>query len=106
MGYETDDLVVWVQDPAFSRQRRLLVQVKHRISITKTNATFASVIDAAWADFNNSGLFTQGEDRIASVTGPVTLRDEEVRDLLEWARATHSPDGSCVGLNGQITAAW
>ena len=93
LGYETDDLVVWVKDRASGRERRLLIQIKHRIRISKAaGETFPSVIEAAWVDFNNGSLFTQGEDQLALVTGPVSSTDHEVRELLEWARATPNSD--------------
>jgi hypothetical protein len=85
-GYDTDDLIVFLADPASKREIRILAQVKHSISITESDDTFAEVIQAAWNDFNNAELFTCGVDCIALITGPITATDMEVRAILEWAR--------------------
>ena len=74
-GYETDDLVVFVESPSDGERRKLLCQVKHSISVTKGNTTFAEVIQAAWLDFNNETLFRKGKDLIALVTGPLSSTD-------------------------------
>jgi hypothetical protein len=87
LGYETDDLIVFVQDPQSKRQAKLLGQVKHDISFTEANSTFEKVIIAAWADFNNSELFSN-QDVIALISGPLNGTDLEVRTILEWARSS------------------
>ena len=86
--YDTDDLVVIVENPNNPNDRqRLLGQVKHSISITERDSVFGEVIQAAWADFNNSDVFTQEKDVIALITGPISKTDiEGVRTLLEQAR--------------------
>jgi hypothetical protein len=87
LGYETDDLIIFVQDPQSKRQAKLLGQVKHDISFTEANSTFEKVIIAAWADFNNSELFSN-QDVIALISGPLNGTDLEVRTILEWARSS------------------
>ncbi|MBF4102219.1 hypothetical protein INT80_01665 [Gallibacterium anatis] len=57
-GYETDDLIVFVEHPQNKEERKILCQVKHNINLTKNDGTFKEVIHAAWNDFNNAKLFT------------------------------------------------
>jgi hypothetical protein len=90
-GYGTDDLIVFVENPANNERRRLLGQVKNSIVITAKNPLFAEVVQAAWNDFNNADLFTKGKDIIALITGPINATDTDgVNGLLEQAR--HSRD--------------
>ena len=89
-GYDTDDLIVFVEEPSSKRRAKLLAQVKHSIAITKRDRVFKEVIQAAWNDFNNVKLFNQGTDAISLITGPLSATDAEVRTILEWAR--HSED--------------
>ena len=86
-GYDTDDLIIFVQKLDDGSQRKMLGQVKHSISITEANSTFGEVIQAAWNDFNNSDVFTRGQDVIALITGPLSTTDcYDTREVLEWAR--------------------
>lgn len=85
-GFETDDLIVFVEDGT-GRQAKLLAQVKHTLSITENDPTFQEVIEAAWNDFNNPKVFTFGQDSIALITGPLATVDiNDTRVLFEWAR--------------------
>lgn len=92
VGFDTDDLVVFVKQPNSYRETRLLAQIKHNIAITQKNETFAEIIQAAWNDFNNQKLFTVGQDSIALITGPLSSTNTEVRTILETAR--HSEDAN------------
>jgi hypothetical protein len=88
-GYGTDDLIVFVENPANNERRRLLGQIKNSIEITANSKLFAQVIQAAWKDFNNADIFTKGKDIIALITGPVNATDTDgVNGLLEQARHT------------------
>lgn len=90
-GYQTDDLIVFVQDSSGKEQCKLLGQIKHSINITESDPTFAEVIHSAWHDFNNAELFTKGREVLALITGPLSATDtNDVRTILEWAR--HSED--------------
>jgi hypothetical protein len=92
-GYETDDLIVFVENEATKEERKLLCQIKRSISITKakTNKVFGEVIQAGWKDFNNANVFTRGTDLIALITGPLSATDiNDVRTILEWARSSDS----------------
>jgi hypothetical protein len=88
-GFDTDDLIVFVEDPESKERRKLLGQVKHAISITKGDKLFGEVLQAAWNDFNNSAVFVKDRDAIALITGPMSARDQHnVSWLLEQARRT------------------
>lgn len=92
-GYDTDDLIVFAKSPDGSREMKLLGQVKSSIRITANDKVFGEVIQSAWRDFNNSQIFTKGNDVIALITGPLSDTDTcDVRDLLEWARHAESAD--------------
>ena len=93
VGYDTDDAIVFVERPDGKKERRLLCQIKHSISITKarTNKVFRDVIQGAWNDFNNKKVFRIGIDIIALITGPLSTTDiNDVRWILEQARNSDS----------------
>lgn len=88
-GYATDDLIVTTEDPSSKMTRKMLGQVKHSIAFTKGEKLLGEVLQAAWEDYNNSAVFTQGKDTIALITGPLSGVDQNnVPWLLEHARAT------------------
>jgi hypothetical protein len=94
-GFDTDDLIVFVENSATKERQKLLGQVKHSISITKgnSNSVFSEVIQAAWNDFNNPHVFTKGKDIIALITGPLSTTDSHnVQWLLNQARHTKNAD--------------
>ena len=91
-GYDTDDLIVFVESPDGIHKRKMLAQIKHSISITENNKIFREVISAAWSDFNGCD-FSKNEDIIALITGPLSATDvNDVRTILEWARYSNSSD--------------
>lgn len=90
-GFDTDDLVVLVENGRNKERRKLLGQVKHSIDITRGSTLFGEVMQAAWSDFNNPNVFTRGQDIIALITGPLSATDaHNVQWLLNQAR--HSKD--------------
>ena len=92
-GYDTDDLIVTVEQSITKKKRKLLGQVKLKISITQKNPIFSKAIQAAWNDFNNPSVFTRGEDIIALITGPLNATDfDNVQFLLSQARSTKNFD--------------
>lgn len=92
-GFDTDDLIVFIERYDTKERRKLLGQVKHSISITKGNAVFSEVIQAAWNDFNNPHIFTKDKDIIALITGPLSATDfHNVQWLLNQARHTKNVD--------------
>ncbi|AFY93168.1 ATP-binding protein [Chamaesiphon minutus] len=89
-GVQTDDFIVFAKQPETEQEAKLLVQVKHDLSITEGDTTFAEVIQSNWNDFNSES-FDSSVDAIALVTGPLSATDiDDVRPILEWAR--HSED--------------
>lgn len=86
-GFDTDDLIVVIEDEKSKERRKLLGQVKHSISITQGNVLFGEVMQAAWNDFNNPSVCTTDKDVIALITGPLAKSDTEVAWLLNHARA-------------------
>jgi hypothetical protein len=92
-GYDTDDLIVFVKDTGSGQSCKMLVQIKHSITITENNPVFKDVIQAAWNDFNNDAVFTRNKDVIALITGQFGVKEVgDVRMLLEWARHWTSPE--------------
>jgi hypothetical protein len=92
-GYDTDDLIVFVESPDGSQKRKMLAQIKHSISITKNNKVFGEVIQAAWNDFNNTTIFSRDSDVITLITGPLSARDvNDVRTIIEWARHSENAE--------------
>lgn len=92
-GYDTDDLIVFVENADNKQRRRLLAQVKHSIAITQGSNLFGEVMQAAWSDFNNPKVFAKGKDIIALITGPLNSTDEHtVQWLLNQARHTKNAD--------------
>lgn len=92
-GFDTDDLLVVVENVNSKERRKLLGQVKHSIAITQGSSLFGEVIQAAWNDFNNPEVFTKDKDIIALITGPLSATDaHNVQWLLNQARHTKSVD--------------
>lgn len=92
-GFDTDDLIVFVEENITKERRKLLGQVKHSIGITKANSILSEVIQAAWNDFNNPNVFTKDKDIIALITGPLSATDSHnVQWLLSQARHTKNAD--------------
>jgi hypothetical protein len=88
-GFDTDDIIVFVENQNTQERRKLIGQVKHSIGITKANNIFAEVIQAAWNDFNNPDVFTRGKDIIVLITGALNATDSHnVQWLLSQARHT------------------
>jgi len=92
-GFDTDDLVVIVENASSKEQRKLLGQVKYSIAITQSSTMFGEVIQAAWNDFHNSKVFIKDKDTIALITGPLSATDtHNVQWLLNQARHTKGVD--------------
>lgn len=86
-GCVIDDVVVVSSDG--TRDRRLALQLKHDLSFTKSDETFARVIADCWLVFTNAmgWRFNPDTDRIGIGLGVYqTKLDAHFRPLLEWAR--------------------
>ncbi|PLX91479.1 MAG: hypothetical protein C0621_11010 [Desulfuromonas sp.] len=92
-GFDTDDLVVFVEDGNSKERRKLLGQIKHSVKFTQSSPVLKEVIQAAWNDFNNHQGFTRDKDIIVLITGPLSATDEHnVQWLLNQARHTKDAD--------------
>ena len=92
-GFDTDDVIVIVEENQTRERRKLLGQVKYPISIRPGNPVFGKVIQAAWNDFNDPEVFSRGKDIIALMTGPLSGVDQRnVQWLLNQARHTKTVD--------------
>lgn len=89
-GFETDDLIVFLEKNDRSKERRKLIcQVKLSIGVRKSDRNFSEFLRAAWKDFHDPRVFTQGKDVIALMTGPLSETDtRNVQWLLERAKKT------------------
>src|SRR5690625_1506926 len=85
-GYETDDIVEYVEKPGTKERRKLLCQVKHRIKITASDSIFVEVMKVDWEDFNDTGRLDKRRDAIVLIVEPLTNTDSEVTELLNYAR--------------------
>lgn len=86
-GYALDDLVVTAEKG--EKARKLLCQVKHNVTITAANKVFQDIINAAWADFNNS-WFNKQEDRLALITSFIA------KESIDALRYLHDQAHSCI----------
>jgi hypothetical protein len=101
-GYETDDLIVVMENPSSKERRRLLCQVKHSIAITKGSSLLGEVLKAAWNDYRNPAIFNKHSDAIALITGPISETDHHnVSWLLDQAK--HTKDAEEFFFNIQQT---
>ena len=92
-GFDTDDLIVFVENVNSKERRKLLGQVKHSIAITQGNHLFGEVMQGAWNDYNNPQVFNRDKDVIALITGPISATDaHNVQWLLNQARHTKNAD--------------
>jgi hypothetical protein len=101
-GYNTDDFIVFSKQVHTEKEAKLFAQIKHDISITANNETFAEVIHSAWKDFNDEN-FDFATDAIALITGPLSVVDtNSVRPILEWARHSENENELLVKINTDI----
>lgn len=93
-GFETDDLIIYSEEPNTGKMSKIHGQIKHTLSFTNSNKTFREVIQAAWNDFNNKKIFSEdSKDVIALICGPLSATDtESIRPLLEQARNSESSE--------------
>jgi hypothetical protein len=89
-GFATDDLIVLVENPDNNEQRKLIGQIKHSITITKSATLFGDIINSAWNDFNNTKIFTRNRDVIALITYSLNAADQEIIWLTNHARVHNS----------------
>jgi hypothetical protein len=98
-GFNTDDFIVFTKQPETEGEARLLAQIKHYISITAGDTTFAEVIQSTWNDFNDES-FNLNTDVLALITGPLSATDiNDVRPILDWARHAENEEEFFTKIN-------
>ncbi|MBE9102622.1 hypothetical protein [Vacuolonema iberomarrocanum] len=98
-GFNTDDFIVFAKQSETEEEARLLAQIKHDVSITAGDTTFAEVIQSTWNDFNGES-FNPNTDVLALITGPLSATDiNNVRPILEWARHTENEEEFFTKIN-------
>ena len=104
--FNTDDLIVYLKQAQTGAEAKLLGQIKHSISITVSDTTFAEVLHRAWEDFNGE-FFNSARDAIALITGPLDATDcNHVRPILEWARHSENEVEFIEKINTQKFSAY
>ena len=92
VGFNTDDFIIFAEQPDTLKKVKLLAQIKHDINITEKDKTFAEVIQSTWNDFNHED-FDYKSDALALITGPLSKTDiNDVRPILEWSRYCESEE--------------
>ncbi|MEG4520299.1 MULTISPECIES: hypothetical protein [unclassified Microcoleus] len=98
-GFNTDDFIVFSKQPETEKEARLMAQIKHEITITEKDQTFAEVIKSTWKDFNDES-FNPNTDALALITGPLSATDtNDVRPILEWARHAEHEEEFFIKIN-------
>ncbi|MBW4685631.1 MAG: ATP-binding protein [Komarekiella atlantica HA4396-MV6] len=98
-GFNTDDFIVISKQLETEKEAKLLAQIKHDISITGKDATFAEVIQSTWNDFNDES-FDSNTDALALITGLLSATDiNDVRPILEWARHAENEEEFLIKIN-------
>ena len=88
-GFHTDDLIVVLEDQNSNREAKLVAQIRHTVSFTKSDSRFRDLIQAAWRDFNDEEHFDRQIDNVALITGPLSAKDtQDIPWLLNHARHT------------------
>jgi len=88
--FMTDDVVVCVLDLS-GKEHKLLGQIKHKLTFTKSDEEYQKTLRQAWDDFTG-GNFDPKLDAIAIITGPIPTQTaiDTIRPLFEAARASIS----------------
>ena len=87
LGYTTDDVLLWTKDNT-AQEHRSLIQVKHGMSITKSNEARIKVLTDAWKDFNNPALFDKKNDRMIVIVDNLSTKERKhLKELISWAKA-------------------
>ena len=99
-GYNTDDIIVYCADENGHNQRKMIAQIKHKITALEKNEEFKDTLIAAWADYHNPKLFNKNRDIIAIITGLLPETETNaVRGLFENARAAKDFEDFNTRLN-------
>lgn len=90
IGYNTDDLLLGLTTEGV--QSRILIQIKHNLTISAKGTEFTKVIIDAWKDFKNPDLFNSANDKQFIIKYGLTSDERNhLKVLLDWARAKSDP---------------
>lgn len=94
LGYATDDTLLWSKD-SLAHEHRSVVQIKHGMSIARSNEMWVKVLVDAWKDFTNPGLFDQSMDRIIVIVDNLSTKERKhLKELISWAKVKSSSEDS------------
>lgn len=98
-GYETDDLLL-ILNASSNQQHKLLIQIRHTITVSENDSEFGKAIRSFWADFTNDDLFNPDNDAIALVTGPLSANYiKHIVPVLDWAKHSRNANEFLSKLN-------
>ena len=87
-GYDTDDCIIFGDNG-----NKMLCQIKHSISITKSDTVLKDVIKGAWNDFNNDELFNIENDCIDIIVSGLSKTDiESLKTINAWANSCENEE--------------
>ena len=86
LGYETDDMLVQGVDPSIGKRRRLLYQIKRRITFLESNKEWVKCLGDFWKDFNNADLFDWDCDAFVVAVSGLDKADLHFAEALERLR--------------------
>jgi len=91
--YNVDDVIVECSNPRTNQKHKLLAQIKHSVSITRSSKELSEVMLAAWMDYNNSEKYSKEYDTVALITGALAKIDiESTLPILDWARHSQTSE--------------
>ena len=61
-NFDTDDMIIFLEEPSGKQEVKLLAQIKHSVRFTSGDKVFKDCISAAWSDFHKKEIFTIGKD--------------------------------------------
>lgn len=92
-GFQTDDLIIYIENQTTKERRKLLCQVKSTINITKGDKSLSEALRDAWNDFNNPEVFSKENDVIVLITNHLNKVDTSaINWILSYARTTRNVD--------------
>ena len=89
----TDDLIIYTNNYEDNdvTSPKLLIQVKHSISFTKSDKDFKEVIKVAWTDYKKANLFNKDKDQIAVICKQLSKTDiQHISPILDIARTSEN----------------
>ena len=92
LGYQTDDMVLFFVNEE-KIERKLLVQIKHKLTFTKGDKQTRDAFSQAWHDFNNKEVFSREADKILLITGMLSQDQvDHLKPMFDAARHSDNAD--------------